>query len=170
MSRKSAWLIFEWLSFRFSFQTPDGYKRDEVGKPLPQGGFSQSGGWEYRTPDGRVLSVRFVADERGFLPVQGLSQKALPPQKVFLQPGPLLPPIAPAWSRVPPLMPQRFPRLVGLPAPIRFAAKPRQPKSFTPQRISFLSSLPSSGGHLRFQRSIAELRAEHLGWLFVDLR
>ncbi len=43
----------------------DGTTRDESGV----GGVRQTGGWEYVGPDGKVYSVRFVADENGFQPI-----------------------------------------------------------------------------------------------------
>ena len=52
-------------SSNFSYLSHDGTTRDESGV----GGVRQTGGWEYVGPDGKVYSVRFVADENGFQPV-----------------------------------------------------------------------------------------------------
>nr|ACO14885.1 Cuticle protein CP14.6 precursor [Caligus clemensi] len=55
-------------SYSFSFETP-GMKRDEQGSPKGPDSYVQTGGWEYVGDDGRVYSVRFIADENGFRPV-----------------------------------------------------------------------------------------------------
>ncbi len=53
------------LSLVFSYLSKDGTTRDESGV----GGVRQTGGWEYVGPDGKIYSVRFVADENGFQPI-----------------------------------------------------------------------------------------------------
>eukprot|EP00096_Caligus_rogercresseyi_P015704 TRINITY_DN8173_c0_g1_i1.p1 TRINITY_DN8173_c0_g1~~TRINITY_DN8173_c0_g1_i1.p1 ORF type:complete len:239 (+),score=59.61 TRINITY_DN8173_c0_g1_i1:138-854(+) len=55
-------------SYSFSFETPE-MKRDEAGQPKGSDSYVQTGGWEYVGDDGRVYSVRFIADENGFRPV-----------------------------------------------------------------------------------------------------
>ncbi|XP_040575305.1 uncharacterized protein [Lepeophtheirus salmonis] len=55
-------------SYSFSFETPE-MKRDETGRPKGSNSYVQTGGWEYVGDDGRVYSIRFIADENGFRPV-----------------------------------------------------------------------------------------------------
>ena len=51
--------------FSCSYLSQDGTTRDESGI----GGVRQTGGWEYVGPDGKIYSIRFVADENGFQPI-----------------------------------------------------------------------------------------------------
>jgi len=56
-------------SYAFNYKTSDGQSRNEQGQVGQNGGYVQTGGWEYIGADGQTYSVTFVADENGFRPV-----------------------------------------------------------------------------------------------------
>jgi len=55
-------------SYAFNYKTSDGQSRNEQGQVGENGGYVQTGGWEYIGADGQTYSVTFIADENGFRP------------------------------------------------------------------------------------------------------
>ncbi|KAK4019067.1 LOW QUALITY PROTEIN: endocuticle structural glycoprotein SgAbd-5 [Daphnia magna] len=58
-------------SYSFSYETGDGIKRSEAGAQKKIGeetGSTSNGSISWKTPEGKTVTITFVADERGFQP------------------------------------------------------------------------------------------------------
>ncbi|XP_066941905.1 cuticle protein AM1199-like [Macrobrachium rosenbergii] len=56
-------------NFRYAFELSDGTVVEASGTPGEEGGVNIEGSYRYVHPDGDVVEITYVADERGFRPV-----------------------------------------------------------------------------------------------------
>ena len=56
----------------FSYSTVGGMSRSEAGVVTAEGGYSVTGSYQYRGPDGATYRVDFTADQRGYRPRYGM--------------------------------------------------------------------------------------------------
>ena len=56
----------------FSYSTVGGMSRSEAGVVTAEGGYSVTGSYQYRGPDGATYRVDFTADQRGYRPRYGI--------------------------------------------------------------------------------------------------
>ncbi|XP_018580259.1 endocuticle structural glycoprotein SgAbd-2-like [Anoplophora glabripennis] len=54
-------------SYQYGYETANGIAVQEQGVPAgPNGGTAAQGGYTYTSPEGRVISISYIADENGF--------------------------------------------------------------------------------------------------------